>query len=111
MQFVQEDDLVELMLKLISKPVEGTYNVANDGEIRYNEIAKLAGKRMIVLPERLVRPLLSFSWSLRLQTKSPPVGLGFIKYPPLVSTRSLKKNIQYSFRYSTREAIISYLKK
>ncbi len=86
MQFVHEDDLVQLMQQMIVRPVPGIFNVAGEGTIKYSEIAGMTGKRRLVLPEGLVRPLLSLSWRLHLQNRSPPVGLEFIKYPPLVST-------------------------
>lgn len=111
MQFVQEDDLIELVTRLIVKPVPGIYNVANDGEVKYSEIAKLAGKKMLVLPEKLIRPLLALSWKLHLQSQSPAVGLEFIKYPPIVSIEALKNKLDFRFRYSSREAIATYLKK
>ena len=38
---VHEDDLIELFATLITRPVPGIFNVANDGEIKYSEIAKL----------------------------------------------------------------------
>jgi UDP-glucose 4-epimerase len=109
MQFVQEDDLVELVTRLIVKPVPGIYNVASDGEIKYSEIAKLAGKKMLVFPEKLIHPLLSLSWKLHLQSQSPAIGIEFIKYPPLISTETLKNDVKFRFRYSSKEAVATYL--
>jgi UDP-glucose 4-epimerase len=111
MQFVHEDDVVNLVQSLVVRPVPGVFNVAGSGEIKYSEIARLAGKKMMVIPEKMVRPLLSFSWKLRLQSQSPPVGLEFIKYPPLVNTAALESAVNFHFRYSTSEAVASFLEK
>ncbi|MBN1189261.1 MAG: NAD-dependent epimerase/dehydratase family protein [Dehalococcoidales bacterium] len=111
MQFVHEDDVVNLVQSLVVRPVPGVFNVAGSGEIRYSEIARLAGKRMIVIPEKMIRPLLALSWKLHLQSQSPPVGLNFIKYPPLVSTEALETRVNFRFRYSTREAVASFLQR
>ncbi len=109
MQFVHEDDVVDLVQSLVMRPIPGTFNVAGRGEIKYSEIARLSGKKMMVVPEGLVHPLLSLSWKLRLQKQSPPAGLEFIKYPPLVNTGALESRLDFRFRYSTREAVESFL--
>ena len=71
MQFVHEDDLIELIATLLSQKRAGIFNVAADGELRYGEIARLSGRRMLALPERLLRPLMGFLWTLHLPNESP----------------------------------------
>jgi UDP-glucose 4-epimerase len=109
LQFVHEDDLARLIVELLRQRKPGIFNVAGDGEIRYSELAGLAGKRMLALPERLLRLLLDFSWALRLQSESPAIGLEFIKYPPLISTGKLQREAGFKFHYSSREAVGSFL--
>jgi UDP-glucose 4-epimerase len=109
MQFVHEDDLVELIATFLIQKEAGIFNVAGDEEIRYSEIARLSGKRMLKLPERLLHLLMGFSWALHLQNESPTSGLEFIKYPPIVSTEKLKNSMGFQFRYSSREALLSFL--
>lgn len=109
MQFVHEHDIIELIVTLLSRRKAGIYNVAGDGEVRYSEVARLAGKRMLKLPEKLLHLLMGFSWALHLQDDSPTSGLEFIKYPPIVSTEKLKKETGFQFRYSSREAIASFV--
>jgi UDP-glucose 4-epimerase len=109
LQFVHEDDLVELVIAMLRRKQAGIFNVAGDSELRYTELAWLYGKRTVTLPDQLLRWLMSFSWTLRLQGESPPSGLEFIKYPPLVSTEKLKTETGFKFRYSTEEAVISFL--
>jgi len=110
MQFIHEDDLADLVARLVLSPVAGTFNTAGEGVVKYSEIASLAGKRKIVLPEYLIRPLLVLGWKLRLQEQSPAVGLEFINYPPLVDTRGLKAAVGFRFKYTGREAVLAYLK-
>jgi len=109
MQFVHEDDLVELMIELLSQRKGGIFNVAGDGELRYSEIARLNGRRILWLPEWLLHPLMGLSWALHLQNDSPTSGLKFIKYPPVVSTEKVRKETGFQFRYSCTEALLSYL--
>ena len=109
LQFVHEDDLAELVVAMLRQKKSGIFNVAGNGEIRYTELAKLCGKRTVTVPDKLLRILMSFSWSLHLQSESPPNGLEFIKYPPVVSTEKLKTETGFQFRYSSKEAVISFL--
>ena len=111
LQFAHEDDLVELLSKVVMERISGVYNVPINGEIKYSEIASLANKQMIVLPDAFIRPLLSLSWKLHLQNQSPAVGLEFIKYPPVVSTEALKKQTGFRFDHTSRESVAAYLGK
>lgn len=107
MQFVHEDDLVELLVTFLGQKKAGIFNVAGDGDIRYGGIAKLCQRRTVALPEKVLRLLMGASWTLRLQDESPASGLEFIKYPPLVSTEKLRSEVGFQFRYSSRDAIAS----
>jgi len=109
MQFLHEDDLVKLITTLLIRGKAGTFNVAGEGEVCYSEIASLAKRKTRTLPERLLRFLMGFSWALHLQSESPPSGLEFIKYPPIVSTEKIKKEIGFQFSYSSRDAIVSFV--
>jgi UDP-glucose 4-epimerase len=108
MQFLHEDDLVNLIGLFIHQGKGGIYNVAGDGVLRYSEVARLMKKRLLKLPGILLEPAISFSWAMHLQSASPAGGLEFIKYPPVVSTDRLKKETEFVFRYSTKEALASF---
>jgi UDP-glucose 4-epimerase len=109
MQFVHEDDLVEIVVIFLRQRKGGIFNVAGDGGIRYGTAARLYGKSMLRLPERLLRLLMGFSWALRLQNESPVSGLEFIKYPPLLNTEKLKSEVGFQFNYSSQEALVSFV--
>jgi len=108
LQFVHEDDLTGLLGAFITSPKEGTYNVAGDGTLRYSDVARLLGKRLLKLPGKLLELVISFSWSTHLQSASPASGLEFIKYPPVVSTEKVKSEVGFTFKYSSREALSSF---
>lgn len=109
LQFVHEDDLVELVVTMLRQKKAGIFNVAGDGEVRYTELARLCGKRTVTLSGKLLHSLMSFSWSLHLQNESPASGLEFIKYPPVVSTEKLKRETGFQFGYPSKQAVISFL--
>ena len=110
MQFVHEDDLIGLiLLLLLERKKHGIFNVAGDAEIRYSEVAKLSGRKMLTLPGKLLSPLMGLLWTLRLQRESPASGLEFIKYHPVVSTQRLKNETGFQFRHSSKDALMSYV--
>lgn len=111
MQFVHEDDLVELIVTILKQEKAGVFNVAGEGYVRYSDIAGLCGRRTISLPCWLLRLILKASWKLHLQNESPAGGLEFIKYPPIVSIDKLKKETGFSFAYSSQEALASFIKR
>ncbi len=108
MQFIHEDDLTSILGTMITSPKEGIFNVAGGGVIKYSEVAGLLGKKVLKLPGKLLELFISFSWSTHLQSASPASGLEFIKYPPVVSTDKLKSELNFSFRYSSQQALSSF---
>lgn len=108
MQFVHEDDVARLVITCLKERKAGVFNVAGDGYLHYSEVARIAGKRMVKLPGWLLGGMMRFSWALYLQNESPVSGLEFIKYPPIVSTEKLKKEMGFQFKYSSRDALASY---
>jgi len=108
MQYLHEDDLGELFSICITKDVPGVYNAASEGSLKYSEIISLTGKLPLILPSVFITPLLQFSWKLKLQSKSPPRGLDFIKYPLIMNTEKIQKATGFKFR-TTRQAVTEFL--
>jgi len=109
MQFVHEDDLVNLMARLLARRKGGIFNVAGSGTLRYSEVARLLGKKLLKLPGWLMELSIRLSWAMHLQSASP-VGVSFLKYPPVVSTARLAGEVGFKFRYSSREALASFVR-
>jgi len=107
-QFTHEDDLVEAIVTLLRQRQRGIFNVAGDGSLAYSELVRMAGKRSIVLPALLWSLLLKLSWWLHLQSDAPG-GVEFFKYPIVLDTTRLKETAGFQPRYSSTEALRSYL--
>ena len=104
MQLVHEDDLAEALRRCLLSRVSGTYNLAGDGLIRWSEMARMFGRRVVWLPGPLLRFVVGASWALRLQGDSPPSGLDFITHPWAASTDKLKRELGIRPRHTSREA-------
>jgi UDP-glucose 4-epimerase len=109
MQFVHENDLTELILTFLERKQPGVFNVAGEEMIRYRQLATLCGKRLIPLPAGPLNFVMNLSWKLHLQKESPAAGLDFIKYPVIISTEKLKREVGFRFRYSSQEAVASFI--
>lgn len=105
MQFIHEDDLINIMAMFIRRGKGGIYNVAGDGELKYSEVARMLHKGLLKLPMKLLEAAVSFSWAAHIQSAAPAGCLHFIQYPPVVSTAKLKRELRYEFKYSSKEAL------
>jgi UDP-glucose 4-epimerase len=109
MQFVHEEDLARLLHHLVLRPTPGTFNVAGEGVIHYSRVARLSHRRLIFLPYMVASPLTQAAWKLGLQKDSPAAGLDFVRYPIVLSTEKLKKEMGFRFHCTSEEALTSYL--
>lgn len=108
-QFLHEDDLAELLVMLICGEHPGVFNAGGPGPLRYREIVSAAGRLCLPVPAGPLSVLLALTWRLKVQEESPPGGLEFIKYPIVLNTKKVEKETGFRFRYSSREALSSYL--
>ena len=109
MQFLHEEDLVDLLWRFVSERHPGTFNVAGPGTITWSEVVKLARKRLLRFSAPMAYGLTNLTWKLRLQDDSPGVGLDFIRWPWTVSTARIEKELGYAFKHTSRQAIEAYL--
>ena len=109
-QYVHEDDLVELLVHVLEQRPAGTYNFAGDGTLRYTEVAKLARRPVATLSKWLLAGLMDATWKLRLQSQSNSAGLDFLAYPWVASNEKFKRATGFAYRYSTEETVRAYLK-
>ena len=107
-QFIHEDDLVEMVITLLKKNERGIFNAAADDGMRYSEIIKAMGKPSIALPEGLMSWATRLSWQLHLQSRSSG-GVEILAYDAAMDTDKVKKATGHSFKYSGREAFMSFL--
>ena len=104
MQLVHEDDLAEAMCRCLLDRVSGTYNLSGDGLIRWSEMARMFGRRVLWMPGPLLRFLVGASWALRLQGDSPPSGLDFITHSWAASNDRARRELGIRPRHTSREA-------
>jgi UDP-glucose 4-epimerase len=108
-QFIHEDDLADLVVRLLRQRKGGIYNLTGEGGLTYHQIIKKLGKPSISLPSWLLYWGVKITWKLRLQAKSPAGGLMMIMYPIALSNEKVKKETGYQLRYTGGAAFDIFL--
>ena len=108
MQFLHEDDLLELLMRYIQDRFSGIYNVAGNGTILWSEMAQVMKRRLLRLPPAVWQAITATAWTLRLQSESPACGLDFVRYRWTVSTAKLRRDLGIDLRYTSRQAWESF---
>ncbi len=105
-QYIHEDDLVEIIYLLLKNEKTGIYNLAADGTMTFVEMLSILGGWPLKLPIWLLWPMNNLMWHLRMtfMTEFPSSTLNLIRYPWIASNAKIKKELGYTFKYTTREA-------
>ena len=105
--FVHDTDLVAVLVRGVTSPVTGIFNVAGDGALTIDEIAQLLGKSVLRIPPWLLRGVLAVAHPLGL-TRYGPEQVIFLRYRPVLDNRRLKDVFGYTPRYTSREAFLAW---
>lgn len=111
MQFVHEDDLVKILVRLVLEPHAGVFNVAGPGTVRWSQVARLAGRAVIWLPAPAAYAVTDLAWHLRLQSDAPGPGLDYVRWPWVVDTQRLEREFGFRFAHTSEEALRAYLER
>ncbi len=109
MQFVHEDDIGRAYEHFLMNDFDGVFNIVGDGTISWKEVIETAGKRAVKMPDSVIYPLMKMLWGIHL-VGTPPEILDFVKYPWVASGEKAKK-AGFIPQYSSKEALLSFLKK
>ncbi|KAA1174201.1 SDR family oxidoreductase [Marinobacter salinexigens] len=99
--FIWDQDVLDAMEQGIRQDRAGRYNMAGDGALTMQEIARRLDKPLITLPASVVRAGLQVAKWL-----GKPVGpeqVNFLRYRPVLSNRRLKEEFGYSLRKTSAE--------
>ena len=108
MQFIHSMDLARVLSIMSVEPKPGVFNLAGNGTVRYSEMAKIMGRRLVSLPSQMANGLVHLSWKLGIQKDASAVGLNFIRHPIIMATGKIKQATGYRFYYTSREAVSAY---
>jgi UDP-glucose 4-epimerase len=101
--FIWDQDVVGAIEHAIFTNVAGVFNVAGDGALTVDELARRLGKRCIVLPAWLLQGALLVLKRLGLSQYGPE-QVNFLRYRPVLDNRRLKEEFGYVPRKTSSEA-------
>ncbi len=108
MQFMHEQDAVDMMWWAMTDAPAATFNAAGGGVVLYKEICRLAGRPCVALPAAVLYPLVALAWRLRV-LGFPPGLLDYIRYPWVGDTARMTEELGFRPRFSGREALLAYV--
>ena len=105
--FIWDQDVVGVIEHAIRSDAAGIYNVAGDGALSIQEIAKRLGKRCVTLPAGLLRAALALLHPLG-WTQYGPEQVDFLRYRPVLDNHRLKTELGYVPRKTSAETFDFY---
>jgi len=109
MQFLSEEDISVVLYQAIKEGKHGIFNVAGDGVIRFNTLARQVGKKPLALPAFLVYPWTALLWALHL-APFPPGILDLIRYPWVGDNTKLKESFGHTPFHTSQEALDTFIR-
>lgn len=106
MQFIHEDDLVEIMYLLLKARKPGVFNLAADGTMTFDEMIRILGNLPLKVPNRLLYHANALFWLLRARmlTEFPSPCLNLMQYRWTAGNDKVKNELNYTFKYTTKQA-------
>ena len=101
--FIWDGDLVACLARALSSDRPGAYNLAGDGTLTVQEIARRLGKPCIEVPAWLLTAALAVLQPLG-ATRYGPEQVNFLRYRPVLDNARLKQVFGFVPRYSSRDA-------
>lgn len=110
LQFVHVDDVARALLAMLHARASGVFNLGPPDVLSYEEVAALAGCRVVALSGAWVRPALdALAPLLPPQLRAPSYVLDVLQHPFVVSPAKLCARLGFAFRHSSADALRAML--
>ena len=107
MQFLHEDDLLDVLRHAAVSDVSGTFNVAGDGMLMLSQAIRRLNKTTVPMPPFAVGRLGSVLRQARVADFSPE-QLGFLTYGRGVDTTRMREELGFEPRFTTASAFADF---
>ncbi len=107
-QFIHEEDVIRAFKMAIEKDYPGIFNIVGDGLLPLSKALHLAGKISVPVPAPVLYPVIQTLWYLNI-ISAPSSRLDFLKYLSVADGEKAKKIMGFVPRYSTKEALLSFI--
>jgi UDP-glucose 4-epimerase len=107
LQFVHEDDAIEVLYRSVREQHPGIFNVAGHGVVLLSQGLRLLGKPSVPVILPLVAPIADVVRRLRIVDFATD-QLRYLLYGRVADTTRLKEEFGYTPEYSTRDALLDF---
>jgi len=90
LQFLHEDDLAAALQYFVLGDHPGTYNLCADGWMAFSEVARLVGRKQVVVPEDVAFPIADVAWKTGI-ADAPAGELNLVMYPCVLSNAKARE--------------------
>ena len=105
--FIWDQDVITLIESGIREEKVGLYNMAGDGAMSIQEIAKVLNKPVLNLPAWLLKLALHIGSALGL-TRYGPDQINFLRYRPVLLNHALKEKFGGQLQKTSRETFLYF---
>lgn len=109
LQFVHEDDGVEVLRRMTVEDHPGTYNVAGDGVLLLSQALRRAGRLTVPLPAPYLQALGDVGRRLAGLSGFSPELLRWLTYGRVLDTTRLERELTWRPKYSTDAALTEFV--
>ena len=106
--FIWDQDVCDAIAHGINGDRAGIFNLAGDGALAIQEIARIVEKPLLILPPMALSVGLAIGRALGV-TRYGPEQLDFLRYRPVLSNRRLKQELAYTPQKSSEETFRYWL--
>ena len=103
LQFVHDDDLARILCFVVTKELDGVFNVAGDGVVFLRELANSLAVRESPLPTPIARLL-----NRTVRGIAAADDHGLMRWPVIMSTGKLSRATGYRFRHTGLDAVAAF---
>ncbi len=105
-QFVHEEDVAEVMVRILEQEKTGAFNIAGPEWLTVRELCHMTGRRTVPISRWLFQIVMRALWKMRCPNmEAPETILDFIQYPWVVDTGKVREELGYEMRHSGCEAV------
>lgn len=103
-QFVHTEDVARLTAAAVAGDLTGPVNIAGEGTLTMREIARIIGRPLVVIPEKLLRGAIGAAWRAGV-SELQPEEMGALLHMPIVDTTRLREEWGFTCMWGSREAL------
>lgn len=107
-QFVHEDDVINVLQQLVDEDHPGVFNLAGGGVLPLSRVIEICGKYNLKLTQIGFKGMAQLLWLMDV-APAPASHVDFLRYLCIVDNSKVKKELGYTPKFTTKEALLTFV--